>query len=169
MSNPSHEPAPATQAANAVEREIPKIRYIFVLPIIASFVAAVVLIVFGFFETFKVIVEVVEHSDGHAMETLRLHFIEIIDVFLLATILYVIASGFYQLFLGRSLAIVPWMKVDSVHDLEVMLIGVTITVLGVSGLSAVLSWDGISALWQVGTAIALIIAALAYFLGRSSH
>lgn len=169
MSNPSHEPAPMAQNANVVEREIPKVRYIFVLPIIASFVAAVVLIVFGFFETFKVIVEVVEHSDGHAMETLRLHFIEIIDVFLLATILYVIASGFYQLFLGRPLAIVPWMKVDSVHDLEVMLIGVTITVLGVSGLSAVLSWDGTSALWQVGIAIALIIAALAYFLGRSSH
>ena len=169
MSNLSHEPAPAAQAANAVEREIPKLRYIFVLPIVASFLAAVVLMMFGFFETFNVMVEVEAHNDGHAMATLRLHFIEIIDVFLLATILYVSASGFYQLFLGRPLAIVPWMKVDSVHDLEVMLIGVTITVLGVSGLSAVLSWDGTSDLWQVGTAIALIIAALAYFLGRSNH
>lgn len=169
MSNPSHESTSNAHVENAVEREIPKLRYIFILPIVASFVAAVVLMIFGFVETFKVIIEAVSHGDGHAMEILRLHFIEIIDVFLLATILYVIASGFYQLFLGRPLAIVPWMKVNSVHDLEVMLIGVTITVLGVSGLSAVLSWDGQSALWQIGVAIALIIAALAYFLGRSSH
>ena len=70
---------------------------------------------------------------GHVLETLRLHFVEAIDVFLLATILYVIAGGFYQLTVGRHVRVAPWLKVDSVHDLEVMLIGVVITLLGVTG------------------------------------
>jgi uncharacterized membrane protein YqhA len=128
-----------------------------------------VLLVFGFIETFQVIYETVVDSGPHPSQSLKLHFVEIIDVFLLATILYVIASGFWQLFLGRSNKLAPWMRVESVHDLEVMLLGVTITLLGVTGLAAVLSWDGQSQLWQIGVTIALIIGALAYFLGRSGH
>lgn len=150
-----------------LDRDVPKLRYVFVLPIIASYVASVVLLVLGFYETFTVIFDAIGHSEGHALETLRLHFIELIDVFLLATILYVIAGGFYQLFLGRVLNLAPWMRVDSVHDLEVLLIGVIVTVLGVAGLARVLSWDGRADLWQLGVTVALVIAALGYFRSRS--
>lgn len=152
-----------------IDRQVPRIRYIFILPIIALFVAAVVLLVVGFIETFRVILEATTHGEGHVLETLRLHFVELIDVFLLGTILYMIASGFYQLFVGRPLNIAPWLRVDSVHDLEVMLLGVVITLLAVTALAAVMSWDGTSNLLQVGGSVALVIAALAYFLGRSSH
>ena len=166
MEHTSHEQPPPE---NIIDREIPKVRYIFVLPIIATFVAAVALLLIGFVETFRVLVEVISHSDGHALETMRLHFVEVIDVFLLATILYVISGGFWQLFLGRSSRFAPWMKVDSVHDLEVMLLGVIVTLLGVTGLAAVMSWDGQTDLLPLGVTIGLIIAAVAYFLRRPSH
>jgi uncharacterized membrane protein YqhA len=105
------------------------------------------------------------------MTVLKLEFIEVIDVFLLATILWVIASGFYQLFLSRGMDVSPWpwMRVNSVHDLEVMLIGVTVTLLGVTGLSSVLSWDGQTDLLPLGVTVALIIAALAFFLRCTHH
>jgi uncharacterized membrane protein YqhA len=164
MSEPS-----TPEPESSVDAQIPKVRYIFVIPIVATFVASLVLLVLGFVETFKVIYEAVSYSDPHILQSLKIHFVEIIDVFLLATILYVIASGFWQLFLGRPNKLAPWMQVNSVHDLEVMLIGVTITLLGVTGLAFVLSWDGESALWQVGLAIGSIIAALAYFIGRGRH
>ena len=51
----------------------------------------------------------------------------------------------------------------------VLLIGVVVTLLGVTGLAAVMSWDGQRDLLPYGATIALIIAALAFFLGRSSH
>lgn len=165
----SAEASPDLPPANSFERQIPRTRYIFILPIIAAYIAAVVLMVFGFIETFSTIFEVLAHSDGHALETLRLHIVEAVDVFLLATILYVIAGGFYQLTVNPKRPLAPWLKVESVHDLEVMLIGVVITLLGVTGLAAVMSWDGQSELLPFGAAIALIIAALAFFLGRSSH
>ena len=154
---------------STLDRGVPKFRYFFVLPIVAAFVASVTLLVLGFIETFKVIIEVVQHGEGHAMESLKLHFVEVIDVFLLATILYVIAGGFYQLFISQPKGLAPWLKVDSVHDLEVMLIGVVITLLAVTGLAAVLSWDGGTDLLPLGLTIAAVIAALAFFLRRSEH
>jgi uncharacterized membrane protein YqhA len=154
---------------NQLERQIPRTRYIFILPIVATFVAAVVLMLFGFYETFHVIFTALTDRQGHALETLRLHFIETLDVFLLATILYVISGGFLQLTIGENGQVAPWLKVSSVHDLEVLLIGVIITLLGVTGLAAVMSWDGQSNLLPFGATIALIIAALAFFLGRARH
>ncbi len=166
--NPAHD-VPTDLPPNQFERQLPKTAYIFILPIIGAFVASVVLMLAGFYETFHVIFAAFTDPHGHVLETLRLHFVEAIDVFLLATILYVIAGGFYQLTVGRHVRVAPWLKVDSVHDLEVMLIGVVITLLGVTGLAAVMSWDGQSDLLPFGATIALIIAALAFFLGRSSH
>jgi uncharacterized membrane protein YqhA len=152
---------------NQLQRQIPRTRYIFVLPILATFVAAVVLMLYGFYETFHAIFTVL--TDPHGLETLRLHFVETLDVFLLATILYVISGGFLQLTIGENGQVAPWLKVNSVHDLEVLLIGVIITLLGVTGLAAVMSWDGQSDLLPFGATIALIIAALAFFLGRARH
>lgn len=154
---------------DAVGRAFPKLWYIFVLPVIAAYVATVALLVAGFVETFRVIVEVATHPGGHALETLRLHFIEVIDVFLLATVLYVIGAGFWQLFLGQPPRLPEWMKVNSTHDLEVMLIGVVITLLGVTALAAVMTWDGETNLLPLGVTVGLVIAALALFLRRSSH
>lgn len=152
-----------------VNKFVPWVRFIFVLPIMSALVASFVLVVFGFAETFRVIVEVLSHPNGHAMTTLRLHFVEVIDTFLLATILFVIGIGFYQLFVSPNLKVAAWMKVDSVHDLEVMLLGVVVTLLSVAGLAAIMSWDGQTDLMPFGVTIGLIIAALAYFMGRSTH
>lgn len=93
---------PRDQPPNQLERQIPRTRYIFILPIVATFVAAVVLMLFGFYETFHAIFTAWRDPQGHALETLRLHFIETLDVFLLATILYVISGGFLQLMIGEN-------------------------------------------------------------------
>jgi uncharacterized membrane protein YqhA len=158
-----------SSAQNQIDRQVPKLRYIFILPIIGSYIASAVLMVLGFLALFRSIFEAFTHAEGEALHTLRLEFIETLDVFLLATILYVIGNGFYQLFVGGNVKVAPWMKVNSVHDLEVMLLGVTVTLLGVTGLAGVMSWDGQSNLLQLGVTVALLIGAIAYFLGRTKH
>lgn len=156
--------APATVTENTIRGS----RYVFLLAIISTFVAAVVLLVLGFVETFEVVFELLRfdgHTDSNAV---RLHFIEVLDMFLLATILYFIAAGFYQLF-GPPVRNLPaWMRVDSVDDLEHKLIGVLITVLGVFGLAQVAGWDGQSNLLPFGITVALLILALGYFATRTS-
>ena len=153
---------------NFIDQYVPRFRYTFLLPIIATLVSSVALLIVGFLETFRVIVNAYR-TEADTLEYLKLHFVELIDVFLLATILYVISLGFYQLFMGRPKNLAPWLRISSVHDLEVKLIGVVVTLLGVTGLASVLSWDGQSELWQIGLTISLLIAALAYFMSRAHN
>ena len=160
---------PVDAPGTAVQRSIPATRYVFFLAIVSTFVAAFVLLVIGFVETFRVVFELLRFQGHTDMNTVRLHFIESIDVFLLATILYVIAAGFLQLF-GPPVANLPaWMRVASVDDLEHKLIGVLIVVMGVLGLSRVASWDGQSDLLPFGVTVALLIAALAYYATAAEH
>ena len=161
------EEQPNPSETNAVERQVPKFRYIFVLAIASTFIASVVLLIAGTIDTFTIIYELIT---GHlALDKVKYEFLEVIDEFLVATILYVIASGFYQLFLNAKMPFDPWLRVKTVGDLENKLIGVFITVLGVTGLGAVVTWDGQSDLLPLGITIALLIAALAFFVTRSRH
>ena len=84
--SPPHQAQPEDEPATAVKRSIPHYTgYIFFLAIVSTFVAAIVLLVMGFVETFSVVAELLQgHTD---MNTVRVHFIETIDIFLLATTL----------------------------------------------------------------------------------
>ncbi|HET9224377.1 MAG TPA: YqhA family protein [Roseiflexaceae bacterium] len=139
-------------------------RIVFTLAILSTFVAAVTLLVLGAIETFQTVSALVGVGD-HAITPaeVRQSFIEVVDLFLVATIMYVISIGLYQLFADSRLPVAPWLKVRSASDLEQKLIGVLITVLGVESLAKVIGWDGQTNLLQYGLTTGLLIAALAYF------
>jgi uncharacterized membrane protein YqhA len=168
-SNPAQPGEPVGAMDKALERNVPRSRYVFVLAIVSTFVSSVVLLVLGLVETFRVVFEALGLG-GHAdANQVRLSFIETIDMFLLAASLYIIASGFYQLLGLPSAGLSSWMRVSSVEDLEHKLVGVLIVVLGVLGLSRVDSWDGQSNLLPFGITVALLIAALAYYETQARH
>jgi uncharacterized membrane protein YqhA len=139
-------------------------RLIFAFAILSTFVASVALLVLGAIETFRTVAALLgfgEHALSPA-ET-RQHFIEVVDLFLVATIMYVISIGLYQLFADSRLPVASWLKVRSASDLEQKLIGVLITVLGVESLGKVATWNGEANLLPFGLTTALLIGALAYF------
>lgn len=156
------------ESDTTVGRQLPKLRYIFGLAIISTFVASFTLLIAGTVETFKIVFETIVNRQV-TLDHIKFEFLEVIDVFLVATILYVIASGFYQLFLNAKTPFDPWLRVKTVGDLESKLTGVVITVLGVTGLGAVVTWDGESDLLPFGATVALLIAALAFFQSRAKH
>lgn len=168
MNNDTQETTEDKQKVGSFERHVPKARLIFVLAIASTFIASVVLLIAGTVETFKIVYELIFRL-GMTLDKVKYNFLEVIDEFLVATILYVIASGFYQLFLNPRVPVDPWLKVRTVSDLENKLIGVFITVPGVTGLGAVVTWDGKTDLLPFGATVALLIAALAFFLSRSKH
>lgn len=162
---PHNSPNEADNAGEVspAERQVPKVRYIFALAIISTFIASFALLIAGAVQTAKIVYELIF---GHDMTIVRekFEFLEVIDVFLVATILYVIASGFYQLFLNAKMPFDPWLRVKTVGDLEARLTGVVITVLGVTALGRVVAWDGQENLLPFGITVAALIAALAFFL-----
>jgi uncharacterized membrane protein YqhA len=139
-------------------------RYIALVPVIGIFLVATALMIYGAFETFLIIVGAFSELSEKGAKKLLLAAIELVDLFLLGTVLYVIAVGLYELFVDDSIPLPAWLAIHNLDDLKEKLIGVVIVVLGVFFLGQVISWDGKSDLLFPGAAIALVIAALSYFL-----
>jgi uncharacterized membrane protein YqhA len=143
-------------------------RYLALVPVICIFLAATALLLFGAASTVQMIVGVVTHGslDSKVGKELLLQSIELVDLFLLGTVLYVIAVGLYELFIDDTLKLPGWLVFHDLDDLKNRLIGVVIVVLGVLFLGQMITWDEQQDLLGPGAGIALVIAALAYFLGN---
>ena len=143
-------------------------RYFIAIAVLGSFLAAVALIVYGAL----VVVEVTWHAysrdiSADGAKTLAVEFIEMIDLFLLGTVLYIVALGLYELFIDSRLPMPEWLLIHDLDDLKYKLIGVVIVLLGVTFLGKVVTWDGSRDILYFGGAVALVIAALGGFLAIS--
>jgi uncharacterized membrane protein YqhA len=142
-------------------------RYMVLVPIVCIFLAGVVLMLYGALETVLTVGQAVSAGvSSKGAKELVLSFIELVDLFLLATVLYVIAVGLYELFIDDRMVLPGWLVIHDLDDLKQNLISVVIVVLGVLFLGQVIGWDGQRDLLSPGAAIALMIAALSYFLSQ---
>lgn len=143
-------------------------RYLIFLAVIAILVAATSLLIYGVWETVGIVRSIVDPSmtGPKGSKGLVLAFIEVTDLFLLATVLYVIAIGLFELFVDDRLELPNWLEIRNLDDLKQKLIGVMIVVMGVVFLGQVVTWDGQRDLLGYGVGIAVVIAALTYFLSQ---
>lgn len=142
-------------------------RAIIILPVIATTAAALALMVWGFVDTFRFVKELLLPSEQMlTRDEALLHAIEIVDLFLLATVVQVVSLGLYQLYFKQDLELPKWLKIEDLDDLKSKLVGVSITVLAVFFLGKAITWtSGIDILY-LGGAAAVVIAALTYFLSK---
>jgi uncharacterized membrane protein YqhA len=153
-----------------VTRLIGLIRYIIIVAVLATLIAATALILFGTVETYVVIRDVFSKGEftSKVAKALLLSFIEITDIFLLATVLYIVALGLYELFIDHQVPVPNWLEIRTLDDLKDKLIGVIIVVIGVGFLGQFTTWNGETNLLISGGGAALVIAALTFFLGQKS-
>ena len=145
-------------------------RFMVILAVIGSLLAATTLIVFGLLETVQLIIGTIQTGEvsRKIAKALALEFIEIIDLFLLGTVFYIVAIGLYELFISTDVKLPDWLTINDLDDLKNKLIAVVIVVLGVLFLGQVVSWDGEKDLLGYGVAVSLVIVALTYFLSSKS-
>jgi len=144
-------------------------RFIIGLAVLGAFVGSAILLVVATASLFSIAWnEIVnfepDNLGGRHIDRLAVELIEIIDIILLGTVLYIVALGLYQLFIDHNLALPRWLKVNDLTDLKRDLIGVVVVLLGVSFLGEIVNWDGESDMLPFGAAIALVIAALGFIL-----
>lgn len=141
-------------------------RFLIFLAVIGSLLAATTLLVYGLLEAIQLIAETVLKGEvsRKGAKALALEFIEIIDLFLLGTVFYIVAIGLYELFIDANLKLPDWLTIKTLDDLKNKLVAVVIVVLGVLFLGQVVSWNEQTDLLRLGGSIALVIAALTYFL-----
>jgi uncharacterized membrane protein YqhA len=144
-------------------------RYAVGIAVVGTFVAATALLVYGAVEVLQLVGALFGAGNVHGAERFTspplLLGVSAVKAFLVAIVLYVIAIGFYQLFFHR-LPLPAWLVVEDLAELELKLVEVVISTLGVVFLGQVVTWDGQRDLQGFGVATALVIAALAYAISR---
>lgn len=164
-------------------------RFIVGLAVVATFLGSALLLIMATLTVIRLIVREIamfdvgtlvgqggdgETATGRAAETntlssrhidhLGVELIQITDIILLGTVLYIVSLGLYQLFIDHALPLPRWLLVDDLNDLKRLLIGVTVVLLGVTFLGEVVEGDGEPNILQLGAAIALVIGGLGVFL-----
>lgn len=145
-------------------------RYLMIIAVIGSFLASLVALVYGCLTVFSIGFEAFSHGGFKIEEAkhLSVETIEVIDLLLLGTVLYIIALGLYELFIDETLPTPSWLMITSLDDLKARLIGVIIVLLAVTFLAAVVNWDGSSNILYLGIAVGLVLLTLGYILDRSA-
>jgi uncharacterized membrane protein YqhA len=162
--SPISERAPKNRGS-LLHRMISSTRLSILVAIICSFVVAFTLLLYGALQTFSTVkyVLILGHSSKEAKSVI-LVFIEIIDLFLLATVFYITALGLYTLFIDDRVKVPSWLQIHSLDELKGKLASVIIVILSVVYLGQAVKWEGGTDILAFGVSISLVIAALTYFL-----
>lgn len=148
-------------------------RFLIAIAVLGTFVSSAALILSGVASVFRVTKDAMFDSDTGITATkhLAVDYLQLVDIFLLGTALYIIALGLYELFIDDSLPMPSWLVIATFEDLKEKLIGVIIVLLGVSYLGTATTWSGDSDILNLGIATAAVILALAIalYLSSKSH
>lgn len=146
-------------------------RFLILPAIVGCLLLAITLLAYGLEQSFHVASSTL-HGDYSLSanpkngKKLLLVCVELVDLFLLATVFLITALGLYELFIDSTIPVPAWLQINSLDDLKGKLISVVVTILGVLFLGYAVSWDGQSDLLSVGGGIALVVAALTYFTSK---
>jgi uncharacterized membrane protein YqhA len=148
-------------------------RYLIVIAVLGSLLASFLVIVFAAYDIGRIALDVLRQGvdSGSVGKHVAVGAIELIEMFLLGIVLYVIALGMYQLFIRRDAYLPGWLIIRTLDDLKERLLSTVLVMLAVTFLGYAVTWDGTINIVGIGVAIALVIAALAYSirLARQNH
>ncbi|MBM3421935.1 MAG: YqhA family protein [Chlorobi bacterium] len=143
-------------------------RYLIIIAVAGTFLSALTLIIYGGIS----VVQQITHTilDGavsaKGAKSLALGFIENADLFLVATALYIMSLGLYELFIDDTIKLPEWLIIHNLDDLKSKLIGVIVVVMAVIFLGHVVKWHGETEILYLGGAIGIVVAGLTYFTGQ---
>lgn len=154
-----------------VRRILASSRYFIILAVLGAFLASVVVLVFGALLTVDIALDALLESrvNEEAAKHISLRSIEVIDLFLLGTVLYIISLGLYSLFIDPNLTMPGWLHIATLDDLKERLLGVVSVLLGVTFLGNVLEWENSRDILYLGAAIAFVVLALSVFTVTSTY
>jgi uncharacterized membrane protein YqhA len=145
-------------------------RYLLIVPIFGCVLLTAGIVVMGMARIFTAGAELVRDADlsAKAAKMMSLAVIEIIDLFLIGTVSYITAVGLYKLFISdMEMALPIRLKIYSLQDLEAKVIGVIVLALAVMFLGQAIATSEPETLLNYGGGIALVVAALAFFMRQS--
>lgn len=144
-------------------------RYVVIIAVIGSLLASATVTVFAGVHMVRIALAILR-ADSYVddgAKRVAVGATEVIDLFLLGTVLYVIALGLYQLFIDRDVYLPPWLEIHTLDNLKERLLSTVIVILAVSFLGFAVTWDGSMNILALGGATGLVLASLAYTMSLS--
>lgn len=141
-----------------------------VLPVLATFLGSFALILYEVAVLASSGYRIIETGElsTKAVKLFAVDVIEAVDVFLIGVAVYITSIGLYSLFVDDTLELPKWLKLQNLEDLKANLVSVVIAVLAVLFLREAVAWDGTAKIAPFGVALALVVAALSFFLLRKN-
>jgi uncharacterized membrane protein YqhA len=145
-------------------------RYIMLIPVVGTFLGSVALIFYEALALASSFVAALREGSvsAKAVKIFAVGIVEAVDVFLIGIAVYIISIGLYSLFIDDQLPLPKWLEVHNLEDLKGNLVSVVIAVLAVLFLREVVAWDGSSDIAAFGAALALVVAALSFYLMKNN-
>ncbi len=149
-----------------VQRILSSSRYFMLLAVVGSFLSACAALVFAWLTGIGLFVQEItlRQFDLYGIKRVSVELISLVDLFLIGTVLYIIAVGIYQLFISPSLKMPNWLNIDDLDDLKERLLSTVSVLLSVSFLGYVVTWDGHGGLIGLGIAVGVVLLALSLLL-----
>lgn len=143
-----------------------KSHYLILLPVFGALSGAVVIFVYDIITTFVLAFQVFALGayTEEGLKDVAVAFIKLLDLFLLGTVLYIVAMGLYELFIDPHVPMPAWLHISSIAVLKEKLLNVVAVLLVVSFLGVATEWKGGTDILFYGAAIGIVVAATAFLL-----
>lgn len=145
-----------------------KSRYLVLLIVISSFVATVAATVWGVYETVQVLVVLfTKYKDASSAVG---YFVQLMDIFLMAAVLYIFTVAMYELFVDE-LDLPKWLLIQNFDQLKTILSNLVVLILAVSFLKYFLERNDPLSTLLYGLAVTAVAYALILYRqhGDSHH
>jgi uncharacterized membrane protein YqhA len=138
--------------------------WLFGLAVIGTGIIAAVLFVYGFllslYGTYSLITNF--SLDFHTAKDFLGISIQIIDMFLVATVFYLISLGLYELFIAKA-PLPGWVEMRNLDDLKDKLLGLVVIALAVIFLGFALTLSTETGILELGAAVGIMIGAISVY------
>ena len=148
-----------------VEKMAVSSTWLFSLAVIGTGIIAAMLFIYGFLLSIAGAFQMITgfSLDIHVIKEYLGTSIQIIDLFLVATVFYLISMGLYELFIAKA-PLPGWVEIRNLDDLKTKLLGLTVIALAVVFLGYALTVSAETSILELGAAVGIMIAAISAYL-----
>ena len=145
-------------------------RYLVIMGVVCSLISSITTLIFGSIELIKLMIDILTEGilNPKIVKPAVFGFIQVADLFLLATAFYIISLGLYELFIDNNIRLPDWLEISDLDDLKSRLVKIIIVLMGIQFLGYIINWDGEKDILSIGISISLVIAALTFFLNHKT-
>jgi len=146
-------------------------RFLIIISVLGTLIGSIIVLGYSAATVIGVLISIIfQHQfSTNEVKIVAASSVELIDLFLLSTILYIVSLGLYKLFIDGTLPLPSWLVITDLNDLKERILGVIMVLLAITFLGYLVEWHfGDYSIAAVGVAVALVFFAVGYSLSKGA-